>query len=116
MKHDLSSVRRNGDRGILEELLRRDDPLTEPRHTLVFFHVLKDEARPAEIVLNPLALRATQNGWRVAGMDSTGVIIETERSADPNSVNAMSSLMEAWAEEFGVEYDGWECAVCAEGK
>ena len=77
MTQDLSRVRRNGDRGILEALARHGDMLLEARHTLVFFCLLKEDARAPELVLNPLGLRATQNSWRIASMDARGLIIET---------------------------------------
>jgi hypothetical protein len=77
----------------------------------VFFDVRKDDARNPELVLNPLALAASQIGWRIAGVNKSGLTIESEQMVDPDSVNAMSDQMDALAREFGVEFDGWECAV-----
>jgi hypothetical protein len=113
---DLSAVIRPGDRAILEELAKRGDALTEPRHVIVFFFRFEDDARSAEAVCNPLAQRLISLGWTVSGLEADAVIVESERRVDPDSVNDMAEIMEAVAHEFGVDFDGWECALVAQGR
>jgi hypothetical protein len=105
-------VERIGDRTVLEELLKRGDDPTRPRHTIVFFHRHEDDERSAELAFNPLAVRLQTLGWSVNLADDA-VIAEAHRTVDPDALNAMSDAMEDLAHEFGVRYDGWECALLA---
>lgn len=105
------SAKRPGDQAILEELVKRGDDLSAPRHTLVFFYRAKDDTRSAEAVLNPLAQRLQAIGWGVVDLREDALIAETQRPADAASVDSMVDQMEALAREFGVKFDGWECAI-----
>jgi hypothetical protein len=108
---DLSGVKRKADRALLEQLERQGDDMSAARHTLVFFYRRKDERRDSELVLNPVAQRLQTAGWAICGLDADGVIAEAQRFVDPDTVNRLSEEMEAIAAEFGVDFDGWECAV-----
>jgi hypothetical protein len=107
-------VERIGDRTVLEELLKRGDDPTRPRHTIVFFYRHDDDERSAELAFNPLAVRLQTLGWSVNLADDA-VIAEANRTVDPDALNAMSEVMEELAREFGVRYDGWECALLSGG-
>lgn len=102
---------RPGDRAIFEQLIARGDRLGAPRHTIVFFYKLADDVRASELAFNPLAQRLVAAGWRISDLRADAVIAETERPADALSIDALSDEMEALAAEYGVDFDGWECAV-----
>ena len=38
-------------------------------------------------------------------------MLEATLPVDAESFEAQSQRMQAWADEFGSEYDGWECMV-----
>jgi regulator of RNase E activity RraB len=104
-------VERIGDRAILKKLLKRGDDPAKPRHTVVFFYRRGDDERSAELAFNPLALRLQTLGWSVIDLGEDAVIAEAHRPVDPDAINAMSETMEGLAHEFGVVFDGWECAL-----
>ena len=108
---DLDKVGRAADRAILEQLLQHGDDLSAERHTLVFFCRADGDERHGELVFNPLAERLIAGGWSIYTLHADGVSGEAQRRVDPASINQISEDMEALAEEFGVDYDGWECAV-----
>jgi hypothetical protein len=74
-----------------------------PRLTLFYFYggdvaALEKAARSSDFVVRPTAT-------------SAGLILEKTLPVDEDSFDAIDALMNRWAEEFGAEYDGWECAV-----
>ena len=74
-----------------------------PRHTLFYFYGGDIEG------LEKVAL---SNGFLVQPTDmSPGLILEKTLPVDEQRFDAIDALMNRWAEEFGTEYDGWECAV-----
>ncbi|MEZ5958849.1 MAG: ribonuclease E inhibitor RraB [Hyphomonadaceae bacterium] len=113
---DLNLVHRGVDRAVLEELVKRGDDLTTVRQTLVFFLRRKSDARDGELVFNPLAAELVARGWTIHSLHADGISGEAQRLVDPASTNNLSTEMEALAAEFGVNYDGWECAIMGEKK
>lgn len=93
------------------ELRARGDPLTAPRHTLAFFYLFKGDKRSAELTLNPMAQRLIASGWSVVDLRADALIVEADRAVDAANLDVMIGEMEALASEFGVDFDGWECAV-----
>jgi hypothetical protein len=112
---DLDTVRRPVDRAILEQLIQHGDNLTAQRHTLVFFCRRDGDERDGELVFNPMAERLIAAGWSIYTLHGDGVSGESQRHVHPSGINEISDDMEALAEEFGVDYDGWECAVVVAG-
>lgn len=109
---DLDLVRRAVDRAVLEQLIKQGDDLSAERHTLVFFLRAKGDARHGELIFNPLAERLVASGWSIYTLHADGVSGEKQQHrVDPAAINRLSEDMEALAAEFGVDYDGWECAV-----
>ncbi|HYD87893.1 MAG TPA: ribonuclease E inhibitor RraB [Vitreimonas sp.] len=108
---DLDKVSRPADRAILEQLNQHGDDLSSVRHTLVFFLRAEDDERDGELVFNPLAERLVAAGWSIYTLHGDGVSGEAQRRVDPVGINRISEEMEALAAEFGVVYDGWECAI-----
>jgi hypothetical protein len=104
-------AKRPGDQAILDELRKRGDTLTAPRHTLAYFYLFADDQRSAELTLNPMAQRLLSSGWAIVDLRADALIVEGQRAVDPTNLNAMIDEMEALASEFGVEFDGWECAI-----
>jgi hypothetical protein len=75
----------------------------KPRHTLFYFYGgdfqgLGNAARGAGYDVRPTVFQ-------------DGVVLETTTAVDERSFESHSKRMEDWAEEFGCEYDGWECQV-----
>jgi regulator of RNase E activity RraB len=74
-----------------------------PRHTLFYFYGGRvDELRNA-------AVSAGYETRPTAAQD--GLVLEATLPVDAESFEAQSQRMQAWADEFGSEYDGWECMV-----
>lgn len=108
---DLDLVHRAADRAVLEQLVSRGDDLSAVRHTLVFFQRPNGDVRDGKLMFNPLAAQLISRGWGIYSLHADGVSGEAQRRVDPASINDLSAEMEALAAEFGVTYDGWECAV-----
>lgn len=108
-------AKRPGDQAILDELRNRGDTLTVPRHTIAYFYLFPDDQRSAELTLNPMAQRLLVTGWVLVDLRADALIVEAQRAVDPVSINAMIDEMETLASEFGVEFDGWECAILPGG-
>lgn len=104
-------AKRPGDQAILDELRKRGDTLMSPRHTLAYFYLFPDDQRSAELTLNPMAQRLIASGWAVVDLRADALIVEAQRAVDPTNLNAIIDEMEALASAFGVEFDGWECAI-----
>ena len=113
---DLDKVSRPADRALLEQLNQHGDDLSAVRHTLVFFCRADGDQRDGERVFSPLAERLIAAGWSIYTLHADGVSGEAQKRVDPVSINQISADMEALASEFGVEYDGWECAIVSGGK
>jgi hypothetical protein len=113
---DLDAVKRPADRALLEQLIKRGDDLSAARHTLVFLLRAKGDQRDGELVFNPLAGRLVAAGWSIYTLHADGVSGEAQRRVDPIGINQISDAMDALAAEFGVDYDGWECAVVVGAK
>jgi hypothetical protein len=108
-------AKRPADQVILDELRKRGDTLTALRHTLAYFYLFADDQRSAELTLNPMAQRLLLSGWAIVDLRADALIVEGQRAVDPASLNVMIEEMEALASEFGVEFDGWECAIVGGG-
>jgi hypothetical protein len=95
----------HSDRDILVRsvLAERGDDGRTPRHTLFFFY-------GGDIAgLSAAAVHARYDVHRTAKVG--GVVLETAIAVDEESFAAHSQRMVNWAEEFGCEYDGWECQL-----
>jgi hypothetical protein len=84
-------------------LADRGDSGRTPRHTLFFFY-------GGDFVgLRKVAMCA---GYKVRlTVQDDGVILEATIAVDEHSFAMHAQRMEAWAEEFDCEYDGWECQL-----
>ena len=86
------------------------------RHTLLYFHPLNDGDPAAADALRTAAALADRNGWRIAALRDDALIIEDEQDVLPETVAARSAWAEALAEELGLDFDGWECAVVTQSE
>ena len=84
-------------------LADRGDNGRTPRHTLFFFYA-GDFAG-----LRKAATRAGYGVRFAVGRD--GVVLEAMIAVDEQSFLTHAERMQAWAEEFGCDYDGWECQL-----
>jgi Regulator of ribonuclease activity B len=84
-------------------LADRGDSGRTPRHTFFFFYG-GDFAG--------LRNAATRAGYKVRlTVQRDGVVLEATIAIDEHSFATHAQRMEAWAEEFDCEYDGWECQL-----
>ncbi len=88
---------------IRRQLASHGDNGQTPRDTLFYFYGgdlegLEKAARSNDFVVRPTAT-------------SPGLILEKTLPVEEERFDATDALMNRWAEEFGAEYDGWECAV-----
>src|SRR5262245_32630131 len=91
------------DAEIRRVLASHSDDGLKPRHTVFYFYGGDFQS---------LGQRASDAGYDVRPTaNQDGVILETTTAVDERSFEAHSKQMEDWAEEFGAEYDGWECQV-----
>ncbi|RYF91059.1 MAG: ribonuclease E inhibitor RraB [Caulobacteraceae bacterium] len=91
------------DAAVRMSLLSHGDQGTASRHTLFYFYGGNHRG---------LGRAAEAAGFKAGPTVSLDwVILETTMAVDPPSFAPTSARMEAWAEEFGCRYDGWECAV-----
>jgi len=74
-----------------------------PRHTLFYFYGGRiDELRKV----------AVGAGYKVSPtVAQDGLVLEITIRVDAERFEAQSQQMQAWADEFGCDYDGWECKV-----
>jgi hypothetical protein len=92
-----------GDEKVRSALAERGDSGRTPRHTLFFFYHGN---------LDGLTAAATRAGYQVRPTtNNDGVVLETTIAVDEQSFAHYARWMDAWADEFGCEYDGWECRV-----
>lgn len=108
---DLSSVRRKGDRKILEALLEHGDDLSRRRHTLLFFYRIEGDERTDEEAFGALISAGEKLGLSIYSQRDGALILEGQKLVDPDNVNALTEWAEQQAARAGVEFDGWECAV-----
>ena len=93
----------NGDDAIRQELLAHGDDGKSPRHTLFYLY---------DGDIAGLEQAAQSNGFVTRRMtESHGLIIEKSLSVDGLGFAPVSAMIEQWAEEFGADYDGWECEL-----
>ena len=91
------------DEEIRHQLASHGDDGKAPRHTLWYFYGGDIEAlRKAALSRNFVVRRATA---------SPGLILEKTLPVDDVGFAPISASMGDWADKFGAEYDGWECAV-----
>ena len=84
-------------------MAERGDSGETPRYTRFFFYGGDFKG---------LRIAAAREGYRVAPMAGRdGVILDTLIAVDEHSFEAHSQRMQDWADEFGCEYDGWECQL-----
>jgi Regulator of ribonuclease activity B len=91
------------DAQVRQALASQGDDGRKPRHTLFYFYGgdfrgLGSQARAAGYDVRPT-------------VNDDGVVLETTTAVDDRSFESHSKRMEDWADEFGCEYDGWECQV-----
>jgi hypothetical protein len=91
------------DAEIRAALLKHGDDGTVPRHTLFYFYggnftALGDAAALAGYRTRPTA-------------KYDGVILETETAVDAASFAPHAAQMAKWTDEFGCDYDSWECQL-----
>jgi regulator of RNase E activity RraB len=91
------------DEKVRSELADLGDNGQTPRHTQFFFYRGNFEG---------LAVAATKAGYKVGHTaNREGVVLETTIAVDEESFAPYAEQMQAWADEFDCEYDGWECEV-----
>ena len=93
----------NQDEEVRRQLLSHGDDGKAARHTLFFFYDGDIKGLEKAALSNGFAVKRTS--------ESTGLIIEKTLPVDELSFAPVSAKMEKWAEEFGCEYDGWECEL-----
>lgn len=88
---------------VRDTLAKNGDDGRIPRLTTFFFY---------DGDLAGLRAAASSAGYQVKPSDyNDGITLEAVISVDEGSFKPHSMRMEAWAKEFGSEYDGWECDV-----
>jgi len=92
---------------IRNALLDHGDDGRTPRHTLFFFYDGDIEALEAAGRAEGFATRRM--------LEHSGLILEKTMAVDADRFEAVSAMMDAWAERFSSEFDGWECEVQANG-
>ena len=84
-------------------MAERGDSGRTPRHTLFYFYGGK---------LDGLRNAAVGTGYKVSPtVHHDGLVLEITTAVDEPSFESHTRQMEMWAEEFGCEYDGWECQL-----
>jgi hypothetical protein len=95
----------HADDEIRHQLLEHGDDGRTPRHTMFFFY---------EGNLQALQEVARANDFSVRRMvDGEGLILEKVLPVDEVNFDPVSAMMDSWAQQFGADFDGWECAVAA---
>ena len=89
--------------GVRRVLAERGDTGETPRHTLFFLYGGNLDG------LRKAAAAAGYSARPTAGKD--GVVLEITTAVDEQSFAIHTQRMQAWADEFGCDYDGWECKV-----
>jgi len=74
-----------------------------PRHTLFYFYGGRIDD------LRNVAVAAGYETRPTVAQD--GLVLEATLAVDAENFAAQSQRMQAWGDEFGSEYDGWECKV-----
>jgi len=92
-----------GDEKVRSALADLGDSGQTPRHTLFYFYHGN---------LDQLAAAAIRAGYKVGPtINNDGLVLETTIAVDEQSFAPRAQQMRAWADEFGSEYDGWECKL-----
>ena len=113
-------VSREGDLRVLAALAAYGSNLTKPAHTIHFLYFKSIEAAKSaaselqgEGYQNLRVHRApTKSIWtRLFGPHEYSCIAETHAVPSEAGVFATTDRMNALAEKFGGEYDGWEASV-----
>jgi hypothetical protein len=87
-------------------LAERGDTGETPRHTLFFLYGGN---------VDGLRNSAAAAGYSVSSTaENDGVILEITTAVDEQSFAMHAQRMRAWADEFGCDYDGWECQVVSQ--
>jgi Regulator of ribonuclease activity B len=91
------------DAEIRRVLASHGDDGRRPRHTVFYFYggdfeELGRQARAAGYGVRPTAKQ-------------DGVVLETTTAVDEQTFEEHATRMAEWAEQFGSEYDGWECQL-----
>jgi len=116
----LDMVEREGDRSVLAALADAGSNLDKPAHTIHFLYFKSmDAAKSAAGHLqaagyqNLRVRRApTKSLWkRWFGPHEYSCVAETHAVPSEESVFATTDRMNALAEKFGGDYDGWEASV-----
>jgi hypothetical protein len=85
-------------------LAERGDDGHLPRHTLFYFYEGDCEGLSAAASAAGYEARPSAAGPTFGA----GVVLETPTAVDDETFERLSEQMQAWAEEFGCTYDGWE--------
>ena len=93
------------DEQIRAVLASRGDDGRTPRRTLFYFYGgnllgLDSAAAAAGYTVQPTA-------------KNDGLVLTSMTAVDQQGFEVHRQRMEAWAKQFGCEYDGWECQVMA---
>jgi len=91
------------DAGVRRALAEHGDTGETPRHTLFYLYGGNLEG------LRRSATAAGYSARPTAGQD--GVVLEITTAVDEQSFAKHARQMQAWADELGCDYDGWECKV-----
>lgn len=106
MKVELSAR----DWAVIDQLKKMGDPLTQPRHTLLFFYRRKDQVSDTPD-FDAIVRAGSERGLTVAGRDIEGVILEGQMKVDPISIAPVLDWAAGLAGDARAKFDGWECAV-----
>lgn len=88
----------------VRKILRgRGDTMTTPRHAVFYFY----NGNHRELARTAIAAGMTASP--TVGGD--GVILETMIAVDEAAFEPVNRQMQDWAEQFGCDYDGWECQL-----
>jgi|SRR5215216_5913335 len=91
------------DAAVRAALAERCDDGSVPRHTLFYFYGGD---------FSGLGAAARTEGYEVKRTAAgDGVVLETTTAVDDATFEGLSKQMEAWADQFGCDYDGWECQL-----
>ncbi len=103
---------RADDAQILQVLIAQGDvDLHTPRHTLMYFYP-KKKFFGRKSSLQPVAEALSEKGWAITTLDARVLVAEAEQPADKVTVAKRTAWAEQLAEQFNIDFDGWECAVC----
>lgn len=98
------------DDAVLDQLRAAGDPLVKPRNVRAYLY-LKENTRDGAATLAALRRQAEARGWAVREAFAPGLILSRQTAVDPATLARIVAELVELSETFGVEFDGWECAL-----